>query len=75
MNFVISHRQTSQSDPNPVILLRNHSTSNCCASAPQHRDHTCAKHGGFFWSLAENKLALESRGGKTSHHIFGKLIN
>lgn len=30
MNFVISHRQTSQSDPNPVILPPNHSTSNCC---------------------------------------------
>lgn len=27
MNFVISNRQTSQSDTNPLILPRNHSTS------------------------------------------------
>lgn len=32
MNFVISNRQTSQSDTNPLILPRNHSTS-CAQTA------------------------------------------
>lgn len=36
MNFVISHRQTSQSDSNPVILLRNQCCSKVLQAAPQH---------------------------------------
>lgn len=41
MNFVISHRQTSQSDSNPVILLRNRCTSNCCRLHPNTRPGSC----------------------------------
>lgn len=37
MNFVISHRQTSQSDSNPVILLRNRRTSKLLQAAPQQQ--------------------------------------
>lgn len=47
MNFVISHRQTSQSDSNPVILLRNHCTSKLLQAAPQQQIRVMHNTAGF----------------------------
>lgn len=47
MNFVISHRQTSQSDSNPVILLRNHCTSKLLQGAPQQQIQLMHNTAGF----------------------------
>lgn len=47
MNFVISHRQTSQSDSNPMILLRNHSTPNCTRQHQNTESGSSKTHEGF----------------------------
>lgn len=55
MNFVISHRQTSQSDSNPVILLRNHYTPNCCRLL--HNSRTVQNTAAFTNSDGEQKIS------------------
>lgn len=63
MNFVISHRQTSQSDSNPVILARGVAArrggSSVCTADTRGRGAR-AKHGGVSYTTAERLCRTKS---------------